>query len=128
MATYTPTAEMAHNASMALKVRESKPESQQGMTSIGLGRARDIIARRPMSEDTVRRMKAFFDRHEVDKQGSTWDEKGKGWQAWNGWGGNAGRTWANNIVDKLNKLEDRNYNDMNDDTTYRKLLYKKTIN
>ena len=31
--------------------------------------------------DTVRRMKAFFDRHEVDKKGSTWDEQGKGWQA-----------------------------------------------
>ena len=56
--TYTPTAEMADNARMALKVRESKPDSQKGGTIIGLGRARDIVARRPMSEETVRRMKA----------------------------------------------------------------------
>ena len=43
---------------------------------------------------TVRRMKAFFDRHEADKQGETWSEQGKGWQAWNGWGGDAGKKWA----------------------------------
>jgi hypothetical protein len=56
-----------------------------------------------MSEDTVRRMKAFFDRHEVDKQGETWDEQGKGWQAWNGWGGDAGYSWATAIVERINK-------------------------
>jgi hypothetical protein len=128
MASYIPTEEIANNARMALKVRESKPDSQKGMTSIGIGRARDLSNRRPISEDTVRRMKAYFDRHEIDKQGSTWNDKGKGWQAWNGWGGDAGRAWANRIVERLNKLEDRNYNDMNDDTTYRKLLYRKTIN
>ena len=50
-------------------------------------------------------MKAYFDRHEIDKQGSTWDEQGKGWQAWNGWGGDAGQTWANAIVERLNKAE-----------------------
>jgi hypothetical protein len=76
-------------------------------------------------------MKAYFDRHEVDKQGSTWDEKGKGWQAWNGWGGDAGRTWANRIVNQLNKEQNRHYphtyDDNNDDEDYRKYLYKKYI-
>jgi hypothetical protein len=132
MASYTPTQEMAKNAEMALKVREGKPDSQKGMTPVGLARARDLINKRPLSEETVRRMKAYFDRHEVDKQGSTWDEKGKGWQAWNGWGGDAGRTWANRIVNQLNKEQSRRhyphtYDDNNDDEDYRKYLYKKYI-
>jgi hypothetical protein len=129
MATYIPTAAMADNARMALKIRDSKPDSQKGMTLVGLGRARDIIARRPMSEDTVRRMKAFFDRHEIDKQGSTWSEQGKGYQAWNGWGGDAGYTWASNIVAQLDKETKRYisipYTDVTDDTAYRKYLYLK---
>jgi capsid protein len=100
---YVPTGAMADNARRALDVREKKPMSQRGMTSVGIARARDLINKRPMSEDTVRRMKAFFDRHEADKQGETWSEQGKGWQAWNGWGGDEGYSWATAIVERLNK-------------------------
>jgi hypothetical protein len=100
---YIPTNAMAENAKRALEVREKKPASQRGMTSVGIARARDLVNKRPMSEDTVRRMKAFFDRHEVDKQGDTWDEQGKGWQAWHGWGGDEGYTWSTAIVERLEK-------------------------
>ena len=99
---YRPTEAMARNAQRALETRAGKPVSQRGMTAIGLARARDISGRRMLSLDTVRRMKAYFDRHEVDKQGETWDEQGKGWQAWNGWGGDEGRTWAEAIVKRAN--------------------------
>lgn len=102
---YVPNDRMAANARRALEVRASKPPSQRGMTSVGLARARDIQNKKPLSADTVRRMKAYFDRHEIDKQGSTWNEQGKGWQAWQGWGGDAGRTWSNAIVERLNKAE-----------------------
>jgi hypothetical protein len=102
---YVPSSAMVANAKRALDVRDSKPASQRGMTSVGIARARDIINKRALSEDTVRRMKAYFDRHAVDKQGETWDEQGKGWQAWNGWGGDAGQTWANAIVERLNRRE-----------------------
>ena len=97
---YVPTAAMASNAERALEVRRNKPQSQRGMTAVGLARARDISNRRELSLETVKRMKAYFDRHEVDKEGSTWGERGKGWQAWNGWGGDAGRTWAEKIVSR----------------------------
>ena len=50
-------------------------------------------------------MKAYFDRHEVDKEGSTWEEQGKGWQAWHGWGGDAGYRWARRIVAQLEKAK-----------------------
>lgn len=105
--TYIPTVAISNNAKRALDVREKKPSSQKGMTSVGIARARDLINRRPLSEETVRRMKAFFDRHEVDKQGETWDEQGKGWQAWMGWGGDEGYTWATQIVERLNKNTDK---------------------
>jgi hypothetical protein len=103
---YVPNAAMVANAKRALEVRQNKPPSQRGMTSVGIARARDITNRKSLSEDTVRRMKAYFDRHEIDKQGETWDEQGKGWQAWNGWGGDAGQTWANAIVERLNKRQE----------------------
>lgn len=105
---YRPTAGMAANARRALEVRAAKPPSQRGMTAVGLARARDIQNRKALSPDTVRRMKAYFDRHEVDKQGKTWGEQGAGWQAWNGWGGDEGRTWANSIVERLNKERQQN--------------------
>lgn len=102
---YKPTAAMAANARRAMEVRAEKPPSQRGMTSVGIARARQLMNRETLSEDTVRRMKAYFDRHEVDKQGETWDEQGKGWQAWNGWGGDEGRSWASAIVRRLDRAE-----------------------
>ena len=87
---FTPPEGARDAAKRALEVRETKPPSQRGMTPVGIARARDLINGVKMSPDTVRRMKAFFDRHEVDKKGATFGEQGKGWQAWNGWGGDAG--------------------------------------
>lgn len=96
-----PTEEMAENARRALDVRRTKPESQRGMTAVGIARARDIANRTTLSPETVRRMVSFFARHEVDKAGESWDEQGKGWQAWNGWGGDAGAAWSKRKVAEL---------------------------
>jgi DNA-binding Xre family transcriptional regulator len=95
---FKPTSSMANNAKRALEVRAKKPPSQRGMIATGLARARDIANRRPLSIDTVVEMSAWFARHEVDKKGKTWDEQGKGWQAWHGWGGDSGKRWADAIV------------------------------
>jgi len=97
-----PTEDMAKAAQDALEIRRIKPASQRGMTAVGIARARDISNRTQLTPDTVKRMVSFFARHEVDKQGESWSEKGKGWQAWHGWGGDAGREWANA---KLKQLE-----------------------
>ena len=98
---FTPPQGARDAAKRALDVREGKPASQRGMTPAGIARARDLQNGVKMSPDTVRRMKAFFDRHEVDKKGATWDEQGKGWQAWNGWGGDAGYAWARKVVGQM---------------------------
>ena len=103
----TPPKTVAENARRALEVRASKPESQRGMTAVGIARARDLANRKPLSEDTIRRMLAYFERHEVDKQGSTWDEQGRGWQAWNGWGGDDGFAWSRRKVDEFDRERER---------------------
>jgi len=98
---FTPPQGAREAAKRALDVRETKPASQRGMTPVGIARARDLQNGVKLSPDTARRMKAFFDRHEVDKKGSTWDEQGKGWQAWHGWGGDAGYAWARKVVGQM---------------------------
>jgi lambda family phage portal protein len=98
---FTPPQGARDSAKRALDIREGKPSSQRGMTPVGIARARDLMNGVKLSPDTIRRMKAFFDRHEVDKKGATWDEQGKGWQAWNGWGGDAGYAWARKVVGQM---------------------------
>ena len=98
MESFIPPIEVQANARRALEVRASKPESQRGMLAVGLGRARDLSSGRPVSLDIIRRMNSFFARHAVDKQGETWSEMGPGWQAWMGWGGDAGQRWARRIL------------------------------
>lgn len=94
-------------ARRALEVRADKPPSQRGMTPVGISRARDLANGETLSPDTVRRMLAFFTRHEVDKQGSTWDEQGKGWQAWHGWGGDPGFAFARKVVKQMNTADEK---------------------
>jgi hypothetical protein len=98
---FTPPEGAREAAKRALDVRETKPPSQRGMTPVGIARARDLINGVKLSPDTVKRMLNFLTRHEVDKKGSTWDEQGKGWQAWNGWGGDAGYAWARKVVGQM---------------------------
>jgi len=94
-------------AARALKKRAEKPPSQRGMTPVGLARARDLANGRELSPETVRRMLAYFTRHEVDKKGSTWDEYGKGRQAWDGWGGDAGFSFARKVVKQMNAADNK---------------------
>jgi len=98
---FTPPQGARDAAKRALDVREGKPASQRGMTPVGIARARDLINGVKLSPDTVRRMLNFLTRHEVDKKGATWDEQGKGWQAWHGWGGDAGYAWARKVVGQM---------------------------
>ena len=94
-------------AKRALEVRATKPPSQRGMTATGIARARDLANGKTLSPDTVKRMLAYFTRHEIDKKGSTWNMQGKGWQAWQGWGGDAGYSWARKIVKQMKTADEK---------------------
>lgn len=102
---FTPPKGARAAAKRALAVRDKKPDSEKGMTPVGIARARDLSNGATLSPETVRRMKAYFDRHQSDKSGETWDEQGKGWQAWNGWGGDAGYSWAKKIVKQMDDMD-----------------------
>ena len=79
-----------------------KQASAQGIGS-GVQRASDLKSGASMSESTVRRMKAYFDRHasdyKLDPGKSPKDDKG--YVAGLLWGGEAGKAWANSIVKRL---------------------------
>lgn len=78
-------------------------EFGRGGTEVGIARARDISNGANLSIDTVRRMKSYFARHEVDKEaeGFRLGENGypsNGRIAWALWGGNPAQSWANRIL------------------------------
>lgn len=89
---------------------ELRKQFGRGGTMVGVARARDISNGANLSESTVRRMKAYFDRHEVDKQGKDWDNAERpsnGKIAWLLWGGDAGRSWATRLVERWNREDGR---------------------
>lgn len=95
-----PTEEMAVEAARGLEWRD---EFGRGGTEVGVARARDISNRRNLSEDTIFRMKAYFRRHEVDKEGQGFNAGEPGYPsagriAWALWGGDAGYAWAERKV------------------------------
>jgi HK97 family phage portal protein len=103
-----PSEAMAVNGKRALDMRK---EHGRGMTSVGVARANQLISRERLSPDTVRRMKSYFARHEVDKQGKGFKRGEDGYPsagkiAWLGWGGDEGQAWANRKVDQLDAERD----------------------
>jgi hypothetical protein len=65
------------------------------------------LAGRDVSPDKLRRMRAWFARHESDKRPG-WDRAGKetpGYVAWLLWGGDAGRSWAIKMVAEMNRID-----------------------
>lgn len=91
---FTPPAKVARNAEQGLALRE---QFKRGGTAIGVGRARQLSARKPLSADIVKRMASYFARHAVDKDAAGFRDKDKpsaGFIAWQLWGGDEGREWA----------------------------------
>lgn len=93
----TPNDAMVRNATRALEWRE---EFGRGGTEVGVARARDIKNRKELSQDTVNRMVSYFARHEVDKKAEGFSQGEEGFPsagriAWDLWGGDAGKSWAN---------------------------------
>jgi hypothetical protein len=106
-----PTEGMRQEARRGLEWRR---EFNRGGTAVGVARARDIVNNKDLSLSTIRRMKSYFARHEVDKKGEGFSRGEKGYPsagriAWALWGGDAGKAFANRYSDsEENKsMEDR---------------------
>lgn len=106
---FTPPQGVREEAARGLEWRR---EHGRGGTEVGVARARDLSNGTNISPDTARRMKAYFDRHEVDKQGEGWSPSQDGFPsagriAWALWGGDPGRSWAEKLVRQMD-AEDEN--------------------
>ena len=100
-----PTDGMVTEAKKGLEWRK---EHGRGGTMVGVARANQIVRKDRLSLSTVRRMKSFFARHEVDKRAEGFRPGEKGYPsagriAWALWGGDAGQTWSNKKVDQLDR-------------------------
>jgi len=97
----TPPAAVADQAERGLKLRE---EHGRGGTQVGVGRARQLKARKPVPVKDIKAMHAYFARHKIDKRGKNWGDAKKpsaGYIAWLLWGGEPGKTWADGLRDKM---------------------------
>lgn len=107
MPPFVPNEAMVAEAQRGLDWRA---EYGRGGTEIGVARARDIVNQRNLSLDTVLRMRSFFARHEIDKQGQGWSAGTDGYPsagriAWALWGGDPGRTWAERIAREEDRMD-----------------------
>lgn len=98
-----PPESVAKIAASALAMRDELPPSRRGGTPVGVKRASQLAGRQQLSPKTIKRMVSFFARHEVDKEAEGFHkgEEGfpsKGRQAWDLWGGDEGRAWANKML------------------------------
>jgi len=104
-----PNDSMVSNARRGLEWRE---EYGRGGTEVGVARARDIVNRVNLSFDTIKRMRSYFARHEVDKQAEGFSSGEEGFPsagriAWELWGGDSGKSFADRIVERLNSIDER---------------------
>jgi len=105
--TFVPPAGVAEAAKRALGWI-SDGHAGGGFTSTGRTRAGQLSRREGISRDTIMRMVSFFARHEVDKKAEGFNQGEKGFPspgrvAWDAWGGDAGKSWAESVAAKLNR-------------------------
>ena len=107
MADLTPNAGMAAAAQQGLDWR-AEGLGGDGLVEATISDARKMANREALSESKVRRMPAWFARHAVDLEApqndpDNKDYPGAGRVAWQLWGGDAGRSWADVKVRQLDE-------------------------
>lgn len=112
--TFTPPEGARSAASRGLKLREkwkrgglsNSEASSEGIGS-GVQRAVNLKNGDAISLSTVKRMHAFFSRHAKNYRPGEKESDGgptAGTIAWLLWGGNAGKSWAAGIVERVEKM------------------------
>jgi len=114
---FRPPQAVAREAALGLEYRE-KAGGRGGLTSrqaaaagvgSGVQRAASLRYRQNQSPETIRRMVAFFGRHERNKEvkpeyrQTPWKDAGK--VAWLLWGGDPGRDWAEKVLRQMEESE-----------------------
>ena len=107
--TVRPTPAMRRAAKWALEQRAAAPPSKRAGTPVGIARARDLAANRPLSVDTLKRIRDFVNRaaSTADAQPAR-DEQGhvpKAKQALGLWGARRGTEVAKWAAKQIRRLE-----------------------
>lgn len=95
---YYPPKGAQSAAKRALKwIAEGKAGS--GFTATGRARAAQLARGGAVSRDVAAKMKSYFARHKVDKQGKGFNSGEDGYPspgrvAWDAWGGDAAASWS----------------------------------
>lgn len=100
---FKPPNGVRREAEYGLKLRR---EHGRGGTAVGIARARDLSNGVEVSPSTVRRMKAFFDRHASDAKAPGFNRGDEQYPS-NGlianklWGGPSGYSWSKKVVAQM---------------------------
>jgi hypothetical protein len=125
---FVPPASVRAAAARGLELRKRQPASKKGGLDVkqaaaegigsGVQRAVNLKNGAKLSPSTVRRMKAYFDRHQGDKSGEGWGSStnpSKGYQAWLLWGGDAGYSWARKVCGQMDAADAKNHAELTAD-------------
>ena len=120
--TFTPPKAVRSAARRALEwIAEGKAGS--GFTGVGRARANQLASGEQVTMATLKRMKSFFSRHEVDKDAVGFSQGEKGYPsagrvAWDAWGGDAGFAWAESLVAEDDKKIEKHNQGKHDQKTH----------
>ena len=90
----------------AQRYKDWKSEGEKGGTEVAARRATQILSGNELSDDVIIAMSAWFARHEVDKKAEGFSSGEEGYPspgrvAWAAWGGDAGKTRSDRIVESM---------------------------
>jgi len=120
--TFTPPKAVRSAARRSLDwIGEGKAGS--GFTGVGRARADQLASGEQVTMETLKRMKSFFSRHEVDKNALGFSQGEKGYPsagrvAWDAWGGDAGFAWAESLVAEDEKKIEKHNQGKHDQKTH----------
>jgi len=108
--TYTAPQQVIDIARNALN-KTGEINSDNPNEGSGINKAQSIVNGNPMTHSQLKRMKAFFDNNENNKNLS-----------WELWGGDAGRTWAEDMINSAHHSNDSSKTTRNKDMISTKTL------
>lgn len=103
---FVPPKAVRQAARRGQALRASLPPSRRCCTAVGIARGKQLAEGRRVSVPDLVAMRAYFARHEVDRNTPGWGLDSKGYQAWLLWGGDPGRAWAQRTLAKLERMRD----------------------
>jgi hypothetical protein len=92
------------NAQSALDYIERTGNPNDCMTQVGKVRAQQLAQGKPISIETVKRMKAYITRHKVDLDSSKSYDDGCGKLAMDAWGGVEALSWVESTIKKYEEM------------------------